>query len=350
MRYGGTERIVANLANGLVGRGHSVTLFATGDSDTAAELVPGVDRAIWHDLDFVGEATWPVTRQLAQVFERQGDFDLIHSHADHAFFPLLYSLDVLAISTIHARLDLPVYRQMLAHYKFAPLISISDNQRLGVDDLGLNWLATVHHGLDPSHFVYSENPGQYLVFLGRLSPEKGPEAAIRVAREVGMPLRIAAKIPTQDHRYYEDVLVPLLKEPGVEFIGEVTEQQKAELLADACALLFPVDWPEPFGLALIESLAAGTPVVALRRGSVPEILTEGVTGYVCDSVGEMVTACGRLDELSRADCRQRFLEEFTIDSMVDRYEAVYQAAQANEPLPKVAAAATTAPSRSGAGG
>ena len=301
---------------------------------TSATLVSGVDRAIWHDLDFVGEPTWPITRQLAQVFERQGDFDLIHSHADHGFFPLLYGLDVLAVSTLHARLDLPLYRDTLAHYPFAPLISISDAQRTGVADLDLRWLATVHHGLEPSTFTYSEEPGGYLVFLGRMSPEKGPEAAIRIAREVGLPLRIAAKIPAQDHHYYEDVLVPLLKEPGVEFLGEVNEQQKAQLLANACALLFPADWPEPFGLALIEALASGTPVVTLKRGSIPEIIVDGVTGFVCDSVGEMAEACSRLGDISRAACRQRFLDEFTVDRMVDRYEDVYTEALAQERLPR----------------
>ena len=334
LRYGGTERVVANLANGLQRRGHEVTVFASGDSETAATVVAALERAIWHDLDFSGEPTWPVARQLAQVFERQGEFDIIHSHADHAFFPLLYGLDVMSINTLHTRLDSPRYRDMLRHYPFAPLVSISDAQRVGAADLGLDWLATVHHGLEPEGFTYSEAPGQYLVFLGRLSPEKGPEAAIRIAHEVGLPLRIAAKIPAGDRHYYEDVLVPLLKQPGVEFIGEVNEPQKAELLAGACALLFPADWPEPFGLTLIEALAAGTPVVALGRGSIPEIIVDGVTGFVCDSVGEMVAACEHIGGLRRSDCRQRFLDEFTADRMVDRYEAVYALALSRGRLPR----------------
>ena len=326
VRYGGTERVVANLANGLVARGHQVTLFASGDSETAAELVPAVDRALWHDLDYVGDPTWPVTRQLAQVHERQREFDLIHSHADHVFLPLIYGLDAPTLNTLHSRLDLPPFRAMLRHFGFAPLISISDAQRKGVADLDLNWLATVHHGLQPDGLTYSGGPGSYFAFLGRLSPEKGPEAAIRIAREAGMPLKIAAKIPQADHHYFEDVLVPLLKEPGIEFIGEVNEQQKAEFLAGACALLFPADWPEPFGLTLIEALAAGTPVVALNRGAIPEIILDGETGFVCDSVGEMVTASEHIGDISREACRRRFLDEFTADRMVDRHEAVYEAA------------------------
>jgi len=336
-RYGGTERVVAALADGLVRRGHAVTLFATGDSATAAELVPVVERPLWHNLDYRGEPTWPVARQLAMVAARQADFDIIHSHQDHQFLPLLFGLDTLAITTLHSRLDLVEYRDVLAAYSFAPLVSISDAQRVHVRDLQLNWLATVHNGLDPAPYTYSEKPGDYLVFLGRMSPEKGPEAAVRIAIEAGMPLRMAAKVPESDRAYFESVVAPLLKLPSIEFTGEVTAREKAALLAGAYALIFPADWPEPFGLSLIEAMASGTPQVALRRGAIPEIVEDGVTGFVCDTIGKMAAAVPRVAALDRAASRRRFLERFTTDVMVDRHVSVYEQALSSEPLPRVAA-------------
>jgi glycosyltransferase involved in cell wall biosynthesis len=331
LRYGGTERIIASLADGLCARGHQVTLFGTGDSRTSAELVPAVEHAIWHDLDFDGDPAWAVAGQMGEVFERQHDFDLIHNHNDFNMFPMLYGLTTVAVTTLHGRLDQPVYRRMLSHYRTAPLISISDSQRHGVEDLGLNWISTVHHGLRAAGRRFSDAPGKYLVFLGRISPEKGPDAAIRVAQQAGLPIKIAAKIPSVNHDYFDRAIRPLLTDPLVEFIGEVDEAQKDLLLSEARALLFPADWPEPFGLALIEAMANGTPVVALRRGAVPEIVADGATGFLCDSVGEMPDACARLDQISRAACRARFDAEFTIDRMVDRYEAAYARALAGAP-------------------
>lgn len=334
LRYGGTERVVASLADGLVARGHEVTLFATGDSASQARLVSAIDRAIWHDLDFRGEPGWPVARQLAQVLALQDQFDIIHSHVDYHLFPLLAGLGTLAVTTLHARLDLPEYRAVLRCFPYAPLVSISDAQRTGVADLDLNWLGTIHHGIPPSEFTFSPDGGDYLAFLGRMSPEKGPEIAIRVAEEAGLKLRMAAKVPDGDREWFEQRVLPLLKHPGVEYIGEANEEQKGELLRGARALLFPARWPEPFGLTLIESLACGTPVVALGVGSVPELLDDGVTGFVCSTAAEMVGACARLDTVSRRACRDSFEKDFTSDVMVDAYVALYERALAEQPLPR----------------
>jgi glycosyltransferase involved in cell wall biosynthesis len=334
LRYGGTERVVAALADGLLARGHEVTLFATGDSVSQARLVSAVDRAIWHDIDFRGEPGWPVARQLAQVQALQAEFDIIHSHVDYHFFPLLAGLSTMSISTLHARLDQPGYRDMLRCYPYAPLVSISDSQRVAVADLELDWLTTIHHGIRPSEFTYSAAHGNYLAFLGRMSPEKGPDVAIRVAEEVGIPLRMGAKVPEEDRAWFEQVVQPLLRHPGVEFLGEVNEAEKGELLRGARALLFPARWPEPFGLTLVEALACGTPVVALNAGSVPELLRDGVTGFVCETGAEMAAACARLDTISRRACRDSFETDFTVDRMVDAYVALYEHALGDLELPR----------------
>ncbi|MHB8509439.1 MAG: glycosyltransferase family 4 protein [Candidatus Dormibacteria bacterium] len=323
VRYGGTERVVANLAEGLVDRGHQVTLFGTGDSITRAELVPSVPRAIWHDLDYDVDPAWPLTAQLARVARRQDDFDIIHNHSDYSFLPLLFGLETMAVTTLHGRLDHPHYRDLLELYSFAPMVSISDAQRKGTGGIPLNWVATVHHGLSPGVYRYRVERGSYLVFLGRIAPEKGPEAAIRLALETGIPIKIAAKIPAENREYFGTRIQPLLRQPGVEFVGEVDEAEKVALLGGALALVAPADWPEPFGLAMIEAMACGTPVVALSRGSVPEIVLDGVTGFTCDRIGEMADACGRAGEISRAACRERFEQFFSVDRMVDSYLQVY---------------------------
>lgn len=325
-RYGGTERIVHLLTEALVSRGHQVTLFASGDSLTSARLVPAVEHAIWHDPEFRGEAGWPMVAQLGRLAAMQHEFDIIHNHADYMFFPLLAGLEVASLTTLHGRLDQPAYRQMLSQYPFAPLVSISDAQREHSEDLNLNWMGTVHHGLDPSHFTFSPGEGSYLLFLGRMSPEKGPDTAIRVALEAGLKIRLAAKVPEEDQDYFDSAVRPLLGHADVEYIGEVDDAEKRELLAGASALLHPADWPEPFGLALIEAMASGTPVVALGRGAIPEIVEDGRTGFVCGSANEMVLACRRLREVSRADCRERFLRLFSLETMTEGYLRVYERA------------------------
>ncbi|HEV3230851.1 MAG TPA: glycosyltransferase family 4 protein [Candidatus Dormibacteraeota bacterium] len=334
VRYGGTERVVHNLAEGLIDHGHQVTLFAAGDAQTRAELVASVDQAVWHNLDFDGDPNWPLVAEMGRVAARQRDFDVIHNHADAVFFPLLLGLDVLALTTLHGRLDQPAYLDLLGQFRPAPLISISDAQRRGTEALDLNWVATVHHGLSPRRFTFQPEPRRHLVFLGRISPEKGPDIAIKVAIQAGLPLLIAAKVPDVNRDYFDNVIRPLLKSPGIEFLGEVNEREKDALLGDARALLFPADWPEPFGLALIEAMACGTPVVALRRGSIPEIVSDGLTGFVCDTPGEMPDAVARIGEIARRACRERFEAEFSVDSMVERYEAVYTRALAEQPLPR----------------
>jgi glycosyltransferase involved in cell wall biosynthesis len=334
VRYGGTERVIHGLAEGLVDRGHQVTLFAAGDAQTRAELVASTRTAIWHDLDFDGDPSWPLLAQMGRVAARQRDFDIIHNHADATFFPLLRGLDVLALTTLHGRLDQPAYLDLLAQYPAAPLISISDAQRQGTENLGLRWLATVPHGLPADRFTFQPEAREHLVFVGRMAPEKGPDLAIKVALQTGLPLRIAAKVPEINRDWFDDVIRPLLKNPGIEFVGEVDERQKDALLGDARAVLFPANWPEPFGLVLIEALACGTPVVALRRGAIPEIVVDGATGFVRDHLGELPEAVARVGEIDRAACRARFLQEFTLERMVDRYEAVYNRALSIEPLPR----------------
>jgi glycosyltransferase involved in cell wall biosynthesis len=321
--YGGTERVVALLTDELVRRGHRVTLFASGDSVTRAELVAPTARALRLD-----PAGWhPMAAhmlELGDVFERADDFDLIHCHVDYLAFPFARLVRTPTIHTLHGRLDLPYLPPVFRRFRGVPLVSISQAQREPLRGLGLAWAATVYHGLPLDRFPYSPREGRYLAFLGRIAPEKRPDLAIAIAKRVGLPLKIAAKVDPADREYFETEIRHLLDHPLIEFIGEIDDAAKPAFLGDALALLFPVDWPEPFGLAMIEAMACGTPVVARPCGSVPEIVRPGTTGFIADTLDELVDVVKRLDTIDRAECRRHVEARFTVERMVAEYEAAYR--------------------------
>jgi glycosyltransferase involved in cell wall biosynthesis len=322
--YGGTERVVSYLTEELVRQGHEVTLFASGDSRTAATLVP-----CWHQSLRLGDScpdpNVPHLLMLEQVFARAEQFDLIHFHTDHLHFPLCRRHAVATITTLHGRQDLSCLPPLYREYIDMPLVAISQAQRQFVP--WANWQGTVHHGLPANLLRLNERPQQYLVFTGRIAPEKRPDRAIEIARRAGLDLKIAAKVSDQDRHYFEEVIQPLLKQPGpsaIDFIGEVNEHEKQALLGNALATLFPIDWPEPFGLVMIESMACGTPTIAFPRGSVPEIIEEGVSGLIVNSIDEAVRAVQRVAGIDRRACRLRFEARFTAQRMAEDYLALYQ--------------------------
>jgi len=325
--YGGTERIVAALTDALVERGHTVTLFASGDSQTAAHLVPVTPQAL--RVSGVQDALPATLLALRLAFERAAEFDVLHSHVDFAAVPFARFLPTPVVHTLHGRLDLPEIQPLFAHCTEARLVSISDNQRRLVPDWG--WIATVYNGIDLDHYTFHPHPGTYLAFLGRITPDKGVEEAIAVAHLTGLPLKIAAKVDPVDQDYFDATVRPLLAEPLVEYIGEVDESGKDGFLGQALALLFPIGWPEPFGLVMAEAMATGTPVIAARYGAVPEVIVDGQTGVICDSVQEMAIACGRIATLERAACRARVADSFSVARMVEGYEAVYRRVVDNVP-------------------
>jgi len=305
--YGGTERVVSWLSEELVALGHDVTLFASGDSVTGARLEP-----VWAKptrLTRPRPDPMGVYAALLQALAARADeFDVIHSHIDWIHIPLLSRLGVPFVTTMHGRLDSPYIQEVISRLPRTPFISISDDQRRPVPDL--NWLGTIHHGMPRDILQPRSKPEQYLAFLGRIAPEKGPELAIRLAMATNLPLRIAAKVPRGESRYFRDRVQPLVDGERIQFIGEVDEKAKQDLLGKATALLFPIDWPEPFGLVMIEAMACGTPVIALRRGSVPEIIEHGVTGFVVDSEAQAIDAINRVGELGRSRIRQEFERRF----------------------------------------
>ena len=329
--YGGTERVVATLTNELVHRGHDVTLFASGDSHTSARLVRIVDRALWHREPSYKDLApfWPIV--LGHLAEHLTEFDLIHNHLDFWGFPLARLAPCPVVSTLHGRLDLPELQPLYRMFSDIPLVSISDAQRAPV--AFANWVATIYHGIDLGEFTFNPHPGGYLAFLGRIAPEKGLDIAIRVAGRAGLLLKIAARKPLQfsrdpevrkEWRYFNEVIQPLLGASGVELIGEVGGQKKNAFLGGATALLFPITWPEPFGLVMVEALACGTPVLALRHGSVPEVVRPGVTGHICDTEDELVEAVGRIGAIDRAACRVDAEQRFSPGAMAEQYERVYE--------------------------
>jgi glycosyltransferase involved in cell wall biosynthesis len=321
--YGGTERVVAYLTEELVRRGHQVTLCASGDSVTTARLMSPVARALRLDPE-TRDPVAPHVVELSQVFERAHEFDLIHCHVDYLAFPFTRLVSTPSLHTLHGRLDLPFLAPLLRHFQNVPLVSISDAQRRPLAGLPLAWLGTVHHGLPLDRFPYSPRGGRYLAFLGRISREKRTDLAIEVAKRAGLPLKIAAKVDAADRVYFEQEIRPLFDHPLIEFVGEIGDDAKAAFLGDALALLFPIDWPEPFGLVMIEALACGTPVIARPTGSVPEILVPGRTGFAADTVDELVGAVKRVDTIDRGACRGHVEEHFTVARMADRYEALYR--------------------------
>ena len=319
--YGGTERVVSWLVEELVTLGHEVTLFASADSRTRAKLVPAWPQATRLSRPRPDPVT-PLASLLEAVAQSAKAFDVIHCHIDWVHLPVLSRLGVPFLTTLHGRLDLSYLARMGRIFPDAQFVSISDNQRLPLP--ALNWLGTVHHGLPADLFKASSQPKGYLAFLGRIAPEKRPEVAIRWARASGLPLRIAAKLPRDESRYFKQQVEPLIDNKTVEFIGEVDERGKATLLRGAKALLFPIDWPEPFGLVMIEAMACGTPVIAMRRGSVPEIIEDGVTGFIVETEAEALAAIGRIDQLDRRRIRERFEQRFTARRMAQDYCHLYR--------------------------
>ena len=327
--YGGTERVIAAICEGLVGLGHDVTLFATGSSTTPARLeamAPSPLRTRYSRAEMIDLAPHVHLRMLAEVYSRADEFDLIHSHLDVWTLPFAQNCRTPTVLTMHGRLDLEHVRQTLPLYPGANLVSISNHQRRAVSDIPVQWAGTVYNGLNLDNYLMASRPDRtdYLAFVGRIHPEKGPESAVAIARRARLPLRVAAKIDPLDIDYYTGRVEPLFRANSVDFIGELSERDKPSFFAGARATLFPSDWPEPFGLVMIESLAAGTPVVALRRGSVPEILVDGVTGFICDDIDEMIEAVRRVDQIDPEDCRRRAMQ-FDTSSMCAGYERVYDA-------------------------
>jgi glycosyltransferase involved in cell wall biosynthesis len=319
--YGGTERVVSYLTEELVRQGHEVTLFASGDSVTSARLVPCSTSSLRLSTECVDPLAHHVN-MLEQVFRQMAEFDIVHFHIDYLHFPLSRRHRFQQLTTLHGRLDLPDLPPLYHEFSDMPLVSISDAQRKPLPSA--NWVGTVYHGLPLDLFRFQEKPGQYLAFLGRISPEKRPDRAIEIARRSGMPLKIAAKVDKADRDYYEDQIKPLLNDPLIEFIGEINDQQKGAFLGDAYALLFPIDWPEPFGLVMIEAMACGTPVIAFCHGSVPEIMVDGVTGYVVEDLDVAVRSVAEIEGLDRRLCRQVFETRFSTQSMAEGYLAVYE--------------------------
>ncbi|MDB5471193.1 MAG: glycosyl transferase [Caulobacter sp.] len=320
--YGGTERVVAYLTDALVELGHDVTLFASGESKTLATLSPGRDQAIRLDPANLKSDLAAHMAMLSEVRRRAHEFDLIHFHTDMIQFPLFEDIAHRTLTTLHGRLDLKDLPTVYERWPMYPLVSISDDQRRGMPFA--NYAGTVQHGL-PSHLLeFSPRGSGYLAFLGRISPEKRPDRAIAIAKAAGLPLKIAAKVDGADKQYYTEVIEPLIAgDPSIEFIGEINEQQKSVFLGNAEALLFPIDWPEPFGLVMIEAMACGTPVVAWRNGSTTEIVEPGETGYLVSSLDEAVAAVPKARALDRAAIRARFELRFSAVAMARRYVTLY---------------------------
>jgi glycosyltransferase involved in cell wall biosynthesis len=319
--YGGTERVVAWLVDELVDLGHQVTLFASGDSQTKAELVPVCPRA----LRLGKPRPDPVAAQAAlleAVAQRADEFDVIHAHIDWLHLPIVQRAGIPFLTTLHGRLDLPGLSDMIRIFPSAPYVSISDNQRIPL--AGAKWLGTVYHGMPKRLLKPSFHPGQYLAFLGRLTHEKGAHIAIRIAQATGMPLRIAAKVPRDHRSYFKEHLEPLIDGKNIQLVGEVDDRRKQGFLDGAAALLFPINWPEPFGLVMIEAMACGTPVIAFRAGSVPEVIDDGVTGFIVDSEEEAVQAVRLVGKLNRREIRRIFEQRFTARRMADDYVDIYR--------------------------
>jgi glycosyltransferase involved in cell wall biosynthesis len=319
--YGGTERIVSYLTEALVRLGHDVTLFASGGSETSATLVPVSEQSLRSDPSVKDPTTRSIV-EIEEVLKRREDFDIVHFHDGYVHFPLARHLQIPAVTTTHGRMDLPDLVPIFQEFGDLPLISISNQQRNPLPFA--NWIATVQHGLPEELYSFRPEPEDYIAFIGRICPEKRPDRAIEIAKRAGIRLKIAAKVDKVDAAYFESEIKPLLDSSLIEFIGEVNEPDKNVLLGGARALIFPIDWPEPFGLVMIESLACGTPVIAFNCGSVPEVLESGKTGFIVESVPEAVEAFGRIDQISRSVCRQEFERRYTSTQMAQNYLSAYE--------------------------
>jgi len=333
--YGGTERVISWLTEELVALGHDVTLFASGDSDTSANLVPMWPRALRLDGS-VRDANALHMMMLEMVCRRAQDFDFLHFHLDYYPFSLFSRQPTPFLTTLHGRLDLPEHQPVFSAFSSIPVVSISNSQRRPVPQA--RWVRTIHHGLPAQLLTPRPIQATYLACLGRISPEKGVERAIRIAGHCGLPIKIAAKVDRVDRDYFEEQIRPLLALPHVEYIGEISDAEKSPFLSGAIALLMPIDWPEPFGLVAIEAMACGTPVIAFNRGAIPEIIEDGLTGFIVEDEASAAGAVDRLQQLSRDSIRRRFEERFTARRMANDYLAAYRSLmEAVVPRPRLAA-------------
>ncbi|HKS54694.1 MAG TPA: glycosyltransferase family 4 protein [Steroidobacteraceae bacterium] len=320
--YGGTERVVATLCDALVQLGHDVTLFASADARTSAKLVPVRDRAIRLDPAPLKSDVAAHLTMLHEVRRQAWKFDVLHFHIDLLHFPVFEHEAHKTVTTLHGRLDLTDLERAYQHWRQFGLVSISDHQRTPMPFV--NWLATIHHGMPVEQFAFRARPQQgYLAFIGRLSPEKRPDVAISIARRAGIPLKIAAKVDAVDREYFEARIAPLLDHPLIDYIGEIGDEDKSEFLGNARALLFPINWPEPFGLVMIEAMACGTPVIAWNCGSVPEVIDHGVTGYIVDSEEEALAALSKIEQIDRRKVREVFEQRFAARTMARCYVDLY---------------------------
>ncbi len=319
--YGGTERVVSWLTEKLVALGHDVTLFASGDSVTNAQLVKTCKKALRLDPECIDPLAHHVL-MMEEIFSRAEEFDIIHFHCDYLQFSLSRRVKIPCVTTVHGRLDIPDLAALYKEFREVPLVSISDAQRGPLS--WVNWTGTVHHGMPVGELPLYEEEGEYLAFLGRVSPEKGLHHAIEMAIRSGRELKIAAKVDRADRDYFEEKIKPLLDHPLIDFVGEIGDSEKGEFLGSAAALLFPIEWPEPFGLVMIEAMACGTPVIAYASGSVPEIVLDGVTGFLVRDVAEGVAAVKQIAEIDRRACREHFELNFSDDRMAREYLSIYQ--------------------------
>lgn len=347
-KYGGTERVVSYLTEELVHQGHEVTLFASGDSLTSARLVPACERSLRPEGRCTDAMSYHLP-MLEAVFREKDRFDIIHFHVDYLHYPLSRRERHVHITTLHGRLDLPELANLYHEYAEMPVVSISDAQRQPLP--WLNWQGTVYHGIPDKLYTFREQPGSYLAFLGRIAREKRPDRAIEIARRTGFQLKIAAKVDKSDRDYFEQEIKPLLREPRVEFVGEVGGRAKEDFLGNAYALLFPVDWPEPFGLVMVESMACGTPVIAWPNGSVPEVMVDGVTGFIVDNVEDAAQAVARISGIDRHGCRTVVQNRFSARRMARDYLDLYHRLlkkDAAAPVDRVHGAAGLRPRRGSA--
>jgi glycosyltransferase involved in cell wall biosynthesis len=319
--YGGPERVVSYLTEELVSLGHEVTLFASGDSVTQARLMAPCARSLRLDTECRDQIAHHIL-MLEQVHQAANQFDILHFHIDYLHFPLSRNFGFPNLTTLHGRLDISDLVPLYEEFRDMPVVSISNSQRTPLP--WINWLDTVYHGLPVDLHKLHEKPGEYLAVLGRISPEKRVDRAIEIAKRVDMPLKIAAKVDAADEEYYREQIEPLLNHPLIEYIGEVTEEEKDEFLGNAYALLFPIDWPEPFGLVMIEAMACGTPIIAFEQGAVAEVMEDGRTGFIVNSLEESVQAVERIESISRKECRQVFEERFSATRMAQNYIEIYQ--------------------------